>query len=44
VEKYWGSYTVHGDGLSKLKKKLNKLKMDLNVWNKDVFGFVNLQK
>jgi len=44
VETKWDSYNVYGDGLSSLKEKLKKLKRDLKIWNKDVFGYTNLQK
>jgi len=44
VETKWGTYNVYGDGLSKLKEKFKKLKKDLKLWNRDVFGYVNLQK
>ncbi|XP_068486295.1 uncharacterized protein [Phaseolus vulgaris] len=37
----WLSYEVHGRGLFVFKEKLKKLKVDLKVWNKEVFGDVN---
>jgi len=38
----WASYEVVGGGIFILKEKLKKLKVDLKVWNKEVFGDVNL--
>jgi len=37
----WSSYEVQGGGIYIFKEKLKKLKADLKVWNKDVFGDVN---
>ena len=37
----WLSYEVHGRGLFVFKEKLKKLKFDLKVWNREVFGDVN---
>ena len=34
----------YSDGLYKLKEEFKKLKMDLKVWKKDIFGYDNLQK
>ena len=38
----WASYDVQGGGIYIFKEKLKKLKADLKVWNKEVFGDVNL--
>ena len=38
----WSSYEVVGGGIYIFKEKLKKLKADLKVWNKEVFGDVNL--
>jgi len=37
----WFSYEVEGEGMFVFKEKLNKLKLDLRIWNKEVFGNVN---
>ena len=42
VSSCWSSYEVVGSGLFIFKEKLKKLKVDLKVWNKEVFGDVNL--
>jgi len=36
----WLSYEVHDRGLFVFKEKLKKLKSDLKVWNREVFGDV----
>ena len=38
----WSSYEVIGGGIFIFKEKLKKLKADLKVWNKEIFGDVNL--
>ena len=43
VRSKWLSYEVYGRGLFVFKEKLKKLKSDLKVWNRDVFGDVNLK-
>ena len=40
----WASYDVQGGGIYIFKEKLKKLKADLKVWNKEVFGDVNLAR
>ncbi|XP_068472346.1 uncharacterized protein [Phaseolus vulgaris] len=42
VRTKWASYDVQGRGIFIFKEKLKKLKADLKVWNKEVFGDVNL--
>jgi len=37
----WSSYEVQGGGMFIFKEKLKKLKANLKVWNKEVFGNVN---
>jgi len=37
----WPSYEVQGGGMYIFKEKLKKLKVDLKVWNKEIFGNVN---
>ncbi|XP_068498435.1 uncharacterized protein [Phaseolus vulgaris] len=37
----WSSYKVTGGGIFVFKEKLKKLKADLKVWNREVFGDVN---
>ena len=34
----WTNYEVQGGGMYIFKEKLKKLKADLKVWNKEVFG------
>ncbi|XP_068473127.1 uncharacterized protein [Phaseolus vulgaris] len=41
VRSSWTSYKVVGRGIFVLKEKLKKLKADLKVWNKEVFGDMN---
>ena len=38
VKEKWGTYSVQGNSISKLKDKLKLLKTDLKEWNKNVFG------
>jgi len=42
VRRKWVSYDVQGRGIYIFKEKLKKLKVVLKVWNKEVFGDVNL--
>jgi len=44
VETKWGTYNVYSDDLFELKEKFKEMKRDLKLWNRDVFGYVNLQK
>ena len=37
----WSNYDVQGGGIFIFKEKLKKLKADLKVWNKEVFGDIN---
>ena len=37
----WPNYEVQGGGMYIFKEKLKKLKVDLKVWNKEIFGNVN---
>jgi len=41
VRSSWVSYKVVGRGIFVFKEKLKRLKADLKVWNKEVFGDVN---
>ncbi|XP_068498242.1 uncharacterized protein [Phaseolus vulgaris] len=41
VRSSWSSYKVVGREIFVFKEKLKKLKADLKVWNKEVFGDVN---
>ncbi|XP_058758566.1 uncharacterized protein LOC131631812 [Vicia villosa] len=43
VEKEWKSMKVEGRGDFVLKEKLRLLKDKLRIWNKDVFGRINLE-
>ncbi|XP_068504674.1 uncharacterized protein [Phaseolus vulgaris] len=38
----WDNFDVQGSGIYVLKEKLKKLKIELKIWNKEVFGDVNL--
>ena len=38
----WDNFDVQGSGIYVLKEKLKKLKTELKIWNKEVFGDVNL--
>jgi len=38
----WDNFDVQGSGIYVLKEKLKKLKTKLKIWNKEVFGDVNL--
>lgn len=40
----WNSYKVQGDGIRIFKDKLKLLKVDLKVWNKEVFGHLETTK
>jgi len=44
VEERWKSYISEGGAIKGLKEKLKLLKADLKVWNRDVFGNLNLIK
>jgi len=44
VRAKWTSYVAHGDSITKFKDKLKCLKVDLKVWNIDVFGHVETEK
>ena len=41
VKSSWVSYKVVGRGIFVFKEKLKRLKADLKVWNKEVFGDAN---
>jgi len=41
VSSSWSAYKVTGGGIFVFKEKLKKLKADLKVWNREVFGDVN---
>ena len=41
VSSSWSAYKVSGGGIFVFKEKLKKLKADLKVWNRDIFGDVN---
>ena len=44
VKKQWDTYNVVGCGLVMVKEKLKRLKQDLKIWNKEVFGETNKEK
>ncbi|XP_058723434.1 uncharacterized protein LOC131595162 [Vicia villosa] len=43
VEKEWKSYVVHGRGDYILKEKLRLLKDKIKIWNREVFGKIDLE-
>ncbi|XP_068503636.1 uncharacterized protein [Phaseolus vulgaris] len=43
VRSKWHSYEVQGGGMFVFKEKLKNLKADLKIWNREVFGYVNLE-
>ncbi|CAK8539202.1 unnamed protein product [Lathyrus sativus] len=43
VEKAWKSYRVSGRNMFIFKEKLKLLKTDLKVWNKQIFGILDLK-
>jgi len=44
VRDKWLDYPMEGNGFSKFKEKLKRLKSDLKVWNRDVFGNIHTRK
>jgi len=44
VQEKWSSYVVQGNNVSRLKDKLKLLKEDLKMWNRDVFGCMDINK
>ncbi|GKV44295.1 hypothetical protein SLEP1_g51487 [Rubroshorea leprosula] len=46
VQEKWGNYDTKGWGGYKLKENLKRLKKDLKIWNKEVFGLIeeNMEK
>jgi len=44
VRKRWEEYHVSGNDMLVLKENLKHLKRDLKVWNKEVFGDINIKK
>lgn len=44
MENKWNSYYVQGNGMTNIKDKLKYLKVDLKVWNRDVFGHLETNK
>ncbi|XP_068498266.1 uncharacterized protein [Phaseolus vulgaris] len=38
VKDRWNAYVVQGSSFTKVKDKLKRLKGDLKIWNKDIFG------
>jgi len=41
VQDKWTNYDVVGRGMFIVKEKLKRLKQDLKVWNRDIFGNIN---
>lgn len=44
IKDWWGSFTVSGKRGQKLRLKLKLLRDKLCIWNKEVFGNVDLKK
>jgi len=44
VKHKWMTYEVQGNDISKLKDKFKMLKVDLKVWNHEVFGHLDTNK
>ena len=44
VKEKWLSYLVEGNAFVSFKEKLKRLKGDLNIWNREVFGNIQTQK
>ena len=44
VKDKWNSYVVRRDGITNFKDKLKILKEDLKVWNREVFGNLEVSK
>ena len=44
VKNNWNSYSLQGSVFQKIKKKLKRLKGDIKVWNRDVFGNIHSSK
>jgi len=44
LEVKWRSYCVQGNSITRFKEKLKLLKVDLKVWNRDVFGSMGTSK
>jgi len=44
VKDKWSSYSTQGNALTVIKEKLKRLKGDLKVWNRDVFGNMETSK
>jgi len=44
VKDKWKSYSVQGSVFMMIKEKMKRLKGDLKVWNRDVFGNIHTIK
>ena len=44
VKEKWSSYPAEGNAFVSFKEKLKRLKGDLKIWNKEVFGNIQTQK
>ena len=44
VKEKWQSYVVQGNEITKFKEKLKRLKGDLKVWNRDVYGNLHTRR
>jgi len=44
VKDKWNSYPVQGNAFTVIKEKLKRLKGDLKLWNRDVFGNIETSK
>ena len=44
VKDKWSSYPAEGNAFVSFKEKLKRLKGDLKIWNREVFGNIQTQK
>lgn len=44
VKDWWNSYSVNGSPDFILVRKLKLLKKDISIWNKEVFGKIEVMK
>jgi len=44
VKENWSLYAAYGNAITVVKEKLKKLKGDLKLWNRDVFGNIEVAK
>ena len=44
VKENWSLYAAQGNAITVVKEKLKRLKGDLKLWNRDVFGNIEMAK